>query len=657
MDKLSIELLDIIDLIRKNTYSSYAIHIKNYELSIQKLFSSDNSSQFIKNSHTYIVNITEDHKDLFPYLNIFNNEFNKELESFNILNFNNIIITGPYIRSFLIKNLNYPIRKEIYLYNCTDNKWSDILDISKFSETKIEYISENNGFKISLIKKKYISPSHVILQHNFIKRVGIINNNIYVSNMFLIEYLNHIKYLENDFHDPFLNVPYDPLDIYQHIDNSIIHPIKAIETIDIESIKEIKQNQYNKLYGIKKYYNNDIIIQKLTPIEFCIEKYTKEKNPIILNELRNIIIFLNNENYKRPPFIYAKYINLHTIDDKIYNILLLTKNKYNIDEQYINKIFNVNCCNIDLYVLEYLIENKMNTEFIKYLDYIEFNIVDHTVNNTNIIIDMIIKHHKRDNLEIVNLLLSTNKIDNNLCYYICLFSENFKISNLFDFDYEIAFNYFNDIVEKCLYKSIYFLLEKDDTLINTLDSNGNNIFHKIKPISDKDSLKDTIDLLLVFSPTLINKKNNDGITPIMYYAKEYPELLLYFIDYDIDVFKVDNEENTFLHYLCANRNINNLKILKIYIKKYQNIINMSNKNLETPAIIACINKNEDIFYILKSLGGDLSSADRYGNTVYHYICRNAICIGHIIENTKNKFGLSPEDYCSISKKFYNFIDN
>ena len=51
---------------------------------------------------------------------------------------------------------------------------------------------------------------------------------------------------------------------------------------------------------------------------------------------------------------------------------------------------------------------------------------------------------------------------------------------------------------------------------------------------------------------------------------------------------------------------------------------------------------------------ELQKKDTARKFGYHYICKNAICIGHIIENIKNKFGLTPADYCSISKKFYSF---
>ena len=643
-NKNSVETLDIINLVRTTNYSNHAISIKNYELSLQKIFSNSSISPTISDPFIFLLHIDpNEHTDLFPHFKDFSDKMN-DLPITVTDKFTNVVFMGPYIRNFLIKKVNYPIRKEIYLYKYTPTKWDDMLDISKFSETKTEFIYEDNDNKISLVKKKYKSPSHIMLQHNFIKRVGIIDNQMYISSMFLLEYQNHIQYLENDFCDPYLHRPYDPLDVYEHIEHDLTHPIKAIEMADLEFIKQISQNKLTKLYGIKKYINDTVTIEKLTPMEFCLDKYSREKNPVIKNELRQSNIFLNNVGYKRPPYLYAKYLNLDIDDPELYNLLITTKNKYNIINNSSNIVIN-SIADIDLHVIKNLISKRMNNEFIKYINYINYTIDHH-------IIDIIIRYQGRKNTELIKLLLDGHKIEDSLCYYACMMSENFELTKLVKFDYEIALNYLKDIIEKCLPKSLYFLLEHDDTILNTqFDDDGNNIFHIIKPNENKENLKDMIDLLMIYVPQLINKKNNNGDTPVIHYSKIYPELLEYFLEYDIDIFKRDNEENTFIHHLCK---INDTKLIKGYLKKYNVILDLPNKNMETPAIVACINKNEDVFYIIKSMGADLNAFDIYGNTVYHYICKNVICIGHIIENIKNKFGLTPAEYCIISKKFYSF---
>ena len=84
---------------------------------------------------------------------------------------------------------------------------------------------------------------------------------------------------------------------------------------------------------------------------------------------------------------------------------------------------------------------------------------------------------------------------------------------------------------------------------------------------------------------------------------------------------------------------------------------MPNGNSEYPIMICCKNKNEEMFYLMKSLGANLDVRDGYGNTVYHYICANSICLNMTVECIQNFFGLTPKDYCVLSPKYYHFIEN
>ena len=95
-------------------------------------------------------------------------------------------------------------------------------------------------------------------------------------------------------------------------------------------------------------------------------------------------------------------------------------------------------------------------------------------------------------------------------------------------------------------------------------------------------------------------------------------------------------------------------LFKKCISKIPEILNLPNNNYETLAIMSCMNKCEDIFYMLKGMGADLKSTDRFGNSVYHYICKNAICIGILCNNKSNNFGITPKQYCSIAPSYYEF---
>ena len=116
----------------------------------------------------------------------------------------------------------------------------------------------------------------------------------------------------------------------------------------------------------------------------------------------------------------------------------------------------------------------------------------------------------------------------------------------------------------------------------------------------------------------------------------------------------DNNNNNILHLLSSNNSY--IKLLKLVVFDMLDIINNQNKSLETPIIIATKNSAEDIFFLFKSLNANLDLVDEYGNSVYHYICLNGLCIGMMIENKHNIFGYKPIDYCKISPKYYCFIN-
>jgi hypothetical protein len=74
-----------------------------------------------------------------------------------------------------------------------------------------------------------------------LKRIGWIDGTFYVSSMFIIEYQKHISLFDSTFRDPVYNFPYDPLDIYRFPNHNRTHPIKIIESVDIELASKIKK--------------------------------------------------------------------------------------------------------------------------------------------------------------------------------------------------------------------------------------------------------------------------------------------------------------------------------------------------------------------------------------------------------------------------------
>ncbi len=115
-----------------------------------------------------------------------------------------------------------------------------------------------------------------------------------------------------------------------------------------------------------------------------------------------------------------------------------------------------------------------------------------------------------------------------------------------------------------------------------------------------------------------------------------------------------NDNNNILHILCKKNT--NLRIIKKILYDNIHLLNDVNDNKETPIMVTCKNKCEDIYYLLKGVNADLNIVDMFGNSLEHYICLNEMCIGMGIKNTENIFGYTPKDYCKISLDYYMFFD-
>jgi ankyrin repeat protein len=98
-----------------------------------------------------------------------------------------------------------------------------------------------------------------------------------------------------------------------------------------------------------------------------------------------------------------------------------------------------------------------------------------------------------------------------------------------------------------------------------------------------------------------------------------------------------------------------INLIKQVIIIKPDILNYQNKSYETPLIICSKYLQENNLYFLRSMKADMDLVDINGNSVYHYICLNELCIGMDIENKENIFGYKPSDYCKISTNYYYFI--
>lgn len=623
---------DVPNLIKSNQYFKVLSYIKNYENTLQKLFSSSKDSELIKNPTVFSWKI-KPNDELFPNLK----EINLDIFGLNKTDLGeNIVLTGPFIRSYFMSNVeNDKVRKEIYAYRIGNNAWDTIVDLKDFKDKKTEYVLQTENINIYLVKKKYKSLAHVILQHDNLKRCGWWNGDFYVSSMFLIDIQKHISLIENNFKDPILNILYDPLDVYIQESKEKVKflsdPVKLIEMIDHDNLLKISNKDLVKLYGNK------------TCLELCLDKYVNENNPILINELKRMIVHLSFLRYKRPPYLYAKVLKIDKLIPELYKLLKNVHCEY----QILENVNDTDICiesldDINNVIFDNIIKTNLSEHFCNYVAYTKKKI-------TKDLLQLIIKYNAKN---LAKHLISRKLIDQNFAYYLILMMEDIELVKEFTtgFNLEIALNYFIDIIENGRSRSFYFLYEMDQSIINTQFDNNQNILHKIKPVGN---FIDLIKIIMKLKPDLINCTDIQKSTPLIYYAKNCPELLQYFIDYEFDETLCDINGDTLLHCLCKRDHVD---ILRMFIKRCPELIDMPNKKSETPIIIAGISGQEDMFYTLKGFGANTNSKDSYGNTVYHYICSNSICLGLTIENKQNYFGLTPKDYCKISFSFFNFID-
>lgn len=646
---MEIQNINVPEIIKSSQYNRFAPAIKNYEDTLNKLLSNNKDSVMTNDPFIFLWKVE---KDLFPDFSdniepivtqLFGDQFSSISE--------HIIITGPYVRSCLInhtENKNVAIIKELYFYRCCDDQWDEIIDVTSFEDKKSEYVFEIEDKKIFLIKKKYKHPANVILQHDYLKRVGYSNGSYYVSSMFLIEIQKHLELLGSKFSDPILNIPYDPLEIYKSKDKDKTHPIKIIEMSDFEELTKLNKKYFQKLYNNK------------TCLELCVDKYMSEDHSVILNQLLQMIVYISSfGNIVRPIVLYAKALKLDKKNMELFNYLKRLDNVYKIEIDN-NILENYGSLNIDIksennnlidHINNFILEKiTMNDNFENLNNFLIFSKLKINKN----IIDLVIKHNSEKIA--TNILISdkTNKnLDKYLIYYLIIMSENFELVKLIDFqlDINIAINYLKDVLSKGKIRSFYFMYELDNTILNTLFDNNQNILHIIKPFGNFINL---VELIIELKPDLLNLKNSNKETPIMFHSKFHPEIVKIILEKEFDYTLTDSEGNTFIHYLCKN---DHPDILKLALKRCSELINMPNKKSETPIIVSAKSGNDNMFYVLQSMGADLEMKDLFGNTAFHYVCSNSMCLGMVIYDHPNYFGLKPSDYCKISNKYYTFISD
>jgi hypothetical protein len=646
MENNCMEIKDLPELIRRNEYYNYISYIENFEDTLQKVLNSKNNSSFKNDDKIFLWPINEYiNKDLFKnMINFDYNDFGIKFRNENDIS--GIVVTGPYIRSCLI-NINFDeenkdkktkisIKKSIYLFRYKDCKWGELIEnIDEYTESDNEYIFELEDKTICLVKKKYSSTSQILLQHDYIKRIGWENGTFYVSSRFLIEYQKHKKAIMSKACDPILNIPYDPLGIYCVTESSNKNILKMIDYIDLEELMKLSIKNIIKLYNSK------------TLIEICIDKYNRENNIMLLEQLEKMIVYLMQFNFKRPPSLYAKIVNINKKNEILYQFICDNekneKNIYKDLRKNLDQDENIkNIDDINNFIIEHYIKEDNTQNLIDFLGYIQQKL-------NKKILEKIVKYNSKN---VIKELIENKIVDDYMSYYLILMSGNIDLVDIINFDMDSAINFLKDIVANGISESFNYMIENDKSIATYVFDDNKNIFHMIKMRGNYDKI---ISKMFECYPELINICDKNGETPLIYHSKNNPKLINSFLEYDdhIDLTIRDNEGNNCLHFLCKH---DEQKILKNILKKYPELINMPNSKSEYPIMVCCKNKLEGMFYVLKNNGANLNVKDLHGNTVYHYICSNSICLGIEIKNIPNFFGVTPKNYCVLSPKYYHFVE-
>ena len=481
---------------------------------------------------------------------------------------------------------------------------SNILDIIKdIQKNKTDIIIGNYLFKIFNLEVNqkdeyeiytYNSESKLSYLDNINKLLKLSNNHIcyYDNNFYITKELKDILDLiikNIDFSDEYKIFLLNKM---QKQDYSIYD---FIDSCDLDNFVKIANTQIELI----KTFNNIIYL----PITYCVNKLIHEKSTTIKHILKNMYDILCNLEYEIHPKIF---------DNKNIDYYDCITNKYNYNDLYDllnltitnnNKLF-IRCVNI--FKLDY-----KNQDFIYLLK-------SH-INN-----DILI--------EILNLLLK-NKIYSEEKYLeilLILDKVNYFSSKKTKIDFNKILKY---LIKYNSFISFYYLLEnyKEELFIPELP----------------------IDFLKIYLS--LNKENKTINKLINSQLKLSHKNINYLLDnYNKNI--IDEEDINFLSEISEN--IINLSILK----KLLNLNNkIKNRLVNNNYLFKLLDlKEEDMFYYFINLF-ERKEIDKFfvelkdteGNTLYHYICKNNICLGITINNKlRNNKGFRPLDLCKITHKYY-----
>ena len=484
---------------------------------------------------------------------------------------------------------------------------TDLKELSSLVKNKSDIILGNYVFSIfkniNLDKKEYeifsLNPNKKF-DENLLKILNITENNIcfYDQKIYIKEELKNTLDLiiKNKFSDDYIKFL---LESHQKQHYDIYDYIKKLDMVNFNKV-------YIYQYDLIKYINKPFY-----PINYCNYLLNEYQNKIARQIIMNMFNLLKNFEYEIHPKIldldnYEIYEDISNCDyNNLHDLLvnLINKSDFSLFARCIN-IFKLNYKNSDFIFILKNEKDKIDEilKFIKESDIYE----------------------KKDYLE---LLLILNKVN--------LFHLEYNPESNIEINFDNIIYYLNKYHSDI---SFYYLLDKYFDKINincVLSIDFTKIY--LNFISKSDNLNYYV---VKYFKLLKNDNNNDHIYKLLIDSLNKDKL---------ELSDVEELINNFINH--NNKNVKELlKINKIkYIIKKPNFLF---KILD--------NKDENLFYFIKNLFEEVEFykiinelKDEEGNSIYHYICKNNICLGYNINNKlRNNKGYRPLDLCQISSKYY-----
>ena len=217
---------DIAYLIESGKIENEYTVLKELEETIIDLYEKNGTSEIFQNELLLLIELEKINKfniNSYNELNLSEFKFDKSIKD----NMNNIVLTGPYIRSIFIDKLNLDeIKKEVFI-NCINNIDPKGLINSSYSETNDMYFKNTDNYCLYIMKKTYRNPSEIILSNYNLKRIGIYKGKTYISPMFIADYIRFIDSINSNQIDPVFKTKLDLFDILKHN-----HPSDNINIFD-----------------------------------------------------------------------------------------------------------------------------------------------------------------------------------------------------------------------------------------------------------------------------------------------------------------------------------------------------------------------------------------------------------------------------------------